>query len=161
MHSKLPGSRRASHHRKHGFTLVEISVSLLLIGIATAVVAPAVRQASSPSEAVVSEVRSVLERARGKAAVHGRAVEVRLDFPTGEYTMIMAGAGEASEYPLERGRLHGIRGFRRDGPSGQHLVLRFSPLGDASAEGMGFESIPGTVTITLDRWTGRVDVYGF
>ena len=101
--------------RRAGYTLTEVIVVLVLLAIATAVVAPSL--VSSGSEAS-SELIRVIGRAREAAVRRGETVHLRID-RSGAW-QVVAGAPPGGEI-LTSGQL-------TDAPA-DRVELVFSPLG--------------------------------
>lgn len=72
-----PSDRR----RQAGFTLLEMLVVLLLLGLATALVAPRLSLGGAALDADTRTLAAALSAARDQAVRTGRVVEVRLDMP--------------------------------------------------------------------------------
>lgn len=107
----LPTNRLAQFRTVSGFTLLEIVVTLVLLGLAAAMVAPAFRRDTSPEV----DVRSLVAGARESAVRRAQTLVLRVDdrgawrlTPIGDTTSI--GTGMLSE-------------------GGQPLALVIGPLG--------------------------------
>lgn len=66
---------------QRGFTLLEMLVVLLLLGLATALVAPRLSLGGAALDADAHTLAAALLHARDQAVRTGRPVEVRLDMP--------------------------------------------------------------------------------
>lgn len=113
----LPTNRLAQFRTVSGFTLLEIVVTLLLLGLAAALVAPNFRRDTSSD----GDIRAVVASARETAVRRAQTLVLRVDdrgawrlTPIGDTTSI--GAGTLSE-------------------GGQALMLRIGPLGACFNEG--------------------------
>lgn len=136
-----------------GFTLIEVVVVLVLLGLVAGVTAPAFRDSASTGAGgqVAREVVSLLERARTTALERGTAVRVVLDPVTGGYTVAADSAGGV--VPVREGRV--------TLPAGVTLVtatLRytasFGATAVAGADTLRIRGTDGETRLTVNRWTG-------
>lgn len=128
-----------SHHNlgsalRRGFTLVEILVVLILMGIMTGLVLPSIitpRESDDPA----SQMRELIRSASAAAVKRGEVVQLSLA-STGEWELV----GIASSPPDEiaSGRLKS---------SGAAMMLLFSPLGTCAAD---LRSGDAAVALSLD-----------
>ena len=126
--------KRHGRLRASGFTLLEIVVTLVLLGLAAALVAPAFRTETSPDEGL----RSILALTR-EAAVRRSQTLVLLVDARGSWRIVASGDSSA----LGAGRLN-------DGT--KDLRIRVNPLGACFNEGtssaIALDAIVCTVTGT-------------
>lgn len=101
--SPLPTNRHAQFRTVSGFTLLEIVVTLVLLGLAAGLVAPMFRRVASPA----SDVRAVVASARETAVRRAQTLVLRVDdrgawrlIPTGDTTSIGAGILSDGGQPL-------------------------------------------------------------
>ncbi|MGH9204866.1 MAG: pilus assembly FimT family protein [Vicinamibacterales bacterium] len=113
----LPTNRHAQFRTVNGFTLLEIVVTLVLLGLAATLVAPVFRRDTSPD----GDVNAIVASARESAVRRAQTLMLRVDdrgawrlTPIGDTTSI--GAGFLSE-------------------NATALTLRISPLGACFNEG--------------------------
>lgn len=138
-----------------GFTLIELMVTLTLMGLALAVAGPALVPPASQTSAVRDLVRA-LESARSEAARTGEQVEVWIDMRSGSYRSVRGGAGAGW---FGRGRPVSFDGSASGFEDGRWRRIVFDPTGRTT--GGSFSVLIGSaepVTISLDRWSGRVHV---
>lgn len=158
-----------------GVTLVEVTVVVLVIGLAAAVATPRLPDFGPDRNDSVERVRSVLTEARRQAARRGRPVEVGIT-SGGRYELRLAPevAGADRE---GRGAVRSSRRSRADDgagrvlatgsfPAGVELVsdprdrresLRFGPRGRASGPDLRVPIGGGrSVSLAVRPWSGRV-----
>lgn len=125
--------------RQAGFTLLEMLVVLLLLGVATALVAPRLTAGGARLDGDTRLLASRLAAARDQAVRQGRAVEISLDTRGLSQGTSLTLAGE-----VERG----ADGVAR---------LRFLPDGSASGADIRLRGPRGGErAIKVDWLTGRV-----
>lgn len=124
---------------RSGFTLVEVLVVLVLMGLAAALVAPAL----FPSrESAPAGVAALVGAARDAAVRRGEVVYLRIG-PSGEWRV--EGAASAAQGDLAGGRLAGF--------SGPPFTLVVSPLGSCAFD---VRSVAAARAIALDPLTCEV-----
>lgn len=143
--------------RPAGFTLLEMMVVLLVLGISLGVAAPSFPRPASNDAAAASEVVLLVERARRAAVARGVPVFMSLNAGNGDYEVYAAadpfpnsGYGNAS-IVLERGRLTGS-----SSGDAVHLIW-MSPLGRAEGGPIRVAGLDGPY-VEIDTWTGRARV---
>ncbi|MDQ3674410.1 MAG: prepilin-type N-terminal cleavage/methylation domain-containing protein [Gemmatimonadota bacterium] len=112
----------SSSPRRRGFTLVEILVVLILMGLMAGLVAPAVIPPRAPEDPTF-RLRELLRSSRNAAVKRGEVVRLSLH-PTGEWEVV--GMASAPPDVIEDGRLEVVTGLR--------MTLLFSPLGTCSPD---------------------------
>lgn len=148
-----------------GFTLVEVVVAVLVIGLAVAVVAPSVPGLSFGDAKEVAPYSSLLETARRTALREGRTVAVRLDLADGRYevlalpTLTTVNADNADPSTvIDTGRLRAAADLRTQ-PQIATPEFRFSAEGRATGPSLRIRSSEGdTWWLSVDPWTGAVRV---
>ena len=137
----------------HGFTLIELAVTLLVLALAAAVLVPGIGRsvASVRARAEISGFAAYLRAAREQAITRGEAQAVRLDPETRSLAITAAGSDAVrstrSFTYLER--------IESDPP--EALAVTFAPLGFST--GATFRILaPGNryYLVTVDPLTGRV-----
>lgn len=136
---------------RRGYTLIEVVVVLLVLALATGVVAPSVGRSADAlrARAGVAGVASFLRAAREQAITRETTYEVRLD-PEGHNLVLQTGAE--------------VRTVKRVSPvlriaavAGQARSIAFYPHGFSSGGQLSIEtSGAGAYIVTVDGLTGRV-----
>jgi general secretion pathway protein H len=132
--------------RQAGFTLLEMLVVLLLLGLATALVAPRLSVGGAALNADTRSLAAALEQARWTAVRSGDPVLLRLDLESPGW---------------DGGRLPGTAVLRVTGDAslmaGGVAAIRFLPDGSASGADIRlFGHRGGERVIRVDWLTGRV-----
>jgi prepilin-type N-terminal cleavage/methylation domain-containing protein len=122
-----------------GFTLIEMLVVLVLLGMAAALAAPALRSLDPPRPAL----SSLIPGARDAAARRGETVYLRIA-KSGEWRM--EGAASSDAGPLASGRVDPFPGLP--------LTIIVSPLGSCAFD---LRSTEAARSIRLDPLTCKVD----
>ena len=135
---------------KRGFTLIELSVTLLLLALAAAVVAPSVVSGVDTLRArtEAAGIATMLRTAREQAVTHNRPYEVRV---RSEDSIVELRAGDA--VPATRRLAAGVR-ITADPPSAR--VITFLPQGSSSGTRLRVELAGRAWMVTVDPLTGRV-----
>lgn len=140
-----------SHESRAGFTLAELLVVILILGLSAAVVAPAMHAGPADSlAAATDDVVRLLESARRSAADRALPVRLTLD-PSGRFRA-EARSGD-STIVLADSTL-ALGGARLD--SERPAVVTFDPLGTATPATLRLRLHSATRTVRIDRWTGAV-----
>jgi prepilin-type N-terminal cleavage/methylation domain-containing protein len=122
-----------------GFTLIEMLVVLVLLGMAAALAAPALRSFDPPRPAL----SSLIPGTRDAAARRGETVYLRIA-KSGEWRM--EGAASSDAGPLASGRVDPFPGLP--------LTIIVSPLGSCAFD---LRSTEAARSIRLDPLTCKVD----
>jgi len=135
---------------KRGFTLIELSVTLLVLALAAAVIAPSMVTGVDALRArtEAAGIATMLRTAREQAITHNRPYEVRVRSEDG---IVELRAGDA--VPATRKLAAGAR-ITADPPSAR--VITFLPQGSSSGTRLRVEVAGRAWTITVDPLTGRV-----
>jgi general secretion pathway protein H len=135
-----------------GFTLMEVVVVLLVLGIAAGAAVPAFRGAGAetPVDASTREVLTLLRSARRLAVDRTTSVTLMLEPATGRYWVSTTASDS-------------LRADSLSLPPGTRLVaaaprvrFAFERDGSASGEPIAVEGEGRRVPILLDRWSGDV-----
>lgn len=137
--------------RSRGFTLVEMAVALVLLGLGLAVVAPSLPRPRTGAETAARQLRGVLAEGRRLAALHGGEARVTLDVRGGAYRLHLRPGGSGADSLVRSGRLEGWTAPRGGERSDSLLVVRVDALGRSGAEGR-------SAGVAVNPWTGRAHV---
>ena len=142
--SPAPRGRR---HDASGFTLVEVSLALMLIAVLAALALPGLVRATGPSALRVSalQIAALLREDRTIAQTTGRLVTA-----TVEPNAIHAGAS-AAEVTLPPGTMAGMLGAGIPG-------VRFFPDGRSSGGAIVLASANSRIAIAVNADTGAIHV---
>jgi len=146
---------RASVPRRHqqGFTLIEVIVVMLVVGLAAAVVVPGVGRGVDAfrARAEVSGFSAFLRYAREQAVTRRVSQEVRV-IPDARLILLTSGGSDRARVSRRIGQ-----GVRIDATAPSGLVVKFLPEGRSSGGAFRIEGPGGRVyTVTVDALTGRV-----
>jgi len=135
---------------KRGFTLIELSVTLLVLALAAAVIAPSMVTGVDALRArtEAAGIATMLRTAREQAITHNRPYEVRVRSEDG---IVELRAGDA--VPATRKLAAGAR-ITADPPSAR--VITFLPQGSSSGTRLRVELAGRAWMVTVDPLTGRV-----
>jgi general secretion pathway protein H len=136
-----------------GFTLIEVAVVLLVLGLATAVVGPGIGRGAEGlrARAEVAGFSAFLRHAREQAIVRRQVLEVRVDPDDRLLTLTAAG----TEAVRAARRLAPGLSVHPDPPSA--ATVRFLPQGVSSGGRFRIEAAGRrSYVITVDPLTGRV-----
>jgi prepilin-type N-terminal cleavage/methylation domain-containing protein len=138
---------------KRGFTLIELAVTLLVLSLASAFVAPAIGRGldNLRTRAEVSGFAGFLRAAREQAVIRGEAQEVRVDPQS--LTLALWGAGGKSARSSRS--FSYLLSIEPDPPTAK--TITFYPQGLSTGGTFHIEA-PGhrQYVVTVDTLTGRV-----
>ncbi len=139
--------------RDGGFTLIEVVVVLVLLGVVAGVTVPAFRDATArgPRAEVTGEVLRLLEGARATALDRATVTRLMLDPRTGSYRIETDSMGH--RVSLREGRLTLPAGVTLEGGPGW-VAARFTATGTAVADSIVVRGSDGATSIGVDTWTG-------
>ena len=137
-----------------GFSLIEVLVVLVLLGIMAAVSVPAFRglQEEDPAVETARELRELLTRVRATAIERGESATLALD-PEGSRFRVTVGSEGAPE-DLAEGRLQREAPLYPT-PGARYLRLRFTPSGAVFGDSIVVAGGPRALVVGADRWTGE------
>lgn len=131
-------------HSQSGFTLLELLVTLAIIGIAMLVATPALPEPAA--ETGVEVVRTTLVKAAATSARLDRPVSVVFDRNAGAIDVRLGDSLEVREpLPDDRATL-------------ESAEIQFLPDGRASGGPVVLRSRGSVVTLTIDPWSSRIFV---
>lgn len=141
-----------------GFTLVELLVVLLILGVVSAVTLPdlaSLRQ--PPARRAAGALADVYRTAREAAAERGVTTTVAVRLDRGAFALYDGPAAPGIE-PVRRGTLL-ERGspVRISGPGGWAFAV-FSPSGPARAPELRFRGEGAPYLLRVDEWTGAITI---
>jgi general secretion pathway protein H len=146
--------------RPRGFTLIELTVVLLIIGISTALVVPAIDSGITSREVrrAARQIASTMLHVRGEALARGRPMAMLIDVP--ENTIETVGGGRWAEL-TERAVIEGVGGGARE-VGDRQFEVRFFPNGSTSGAAVVLSSrvdrTRNRLLVELDPLIGSVRV---
>ena len=147
--------RRAGRPGREAFTIMELVVVFVLIGIISAVVAPALWRAAAPDTAgaITDPVVSLLRFAQRTAADHNQMVSLAIDPATNAYRVQTVGDGvtRASGTLTFPGQAHFLTDAAR-------LSIAFDSRGGADADSLVVGDLQNVAVVRVDPWTGAINV---
>lgn len=144
--------------RRDGFTLAEILVVLVVIGIVSAAVAPALVRGSRPrpAAAAAAQVRDLLADTRRAAVRRGVPVAIEFDTRAGTYHVETDPGDERVAVTIAKGTLSLPNGVVYDPPASRRRFV-FDALGTGWGPKVVLRGEGQVATVEIDRWTGVVD----
>ncbi|MGH7562779.1 MAG: prepilin-type N-terminal cleavage/methylation domain-containing protein [Gemmatimonadales bacterium] len=135
-----------------GFTLVEVVVVLLILGLVAATAMPALPsvRALTPAEEARLQVVALVAHARKSALDRAATATLRINAASLAWRLTIASADSAQ---TEEGKLHLPEGATLADPDGS-ILARFYPDGTADAEPIVAQGGGQTEVVRLNRWTG-------
>jgi len=137
---------------RRGFTLIELIVVMLIIGIAGFVIVPALlRDAPSDTAAVAQPMATVLRAARRVAIDSGQSARLVLDPSSLRYVVQMSSSARTvaeGTVPLPAGATVAADSAR--------ATFQFAPNGTAIGDSIVVSGAAQRVFVAVDRWTGEV-----
>lgn len=143
-------------HQSLGFTLVELLVVLAVLGLAAAVVVPALAtRARADAASVAHALEIAYGEARDEAVDHGVPVRVAVELGTGRYLVLAAAPG--APVPARGGAVALGAGVRLTGGDGAWAVTTFDPFGRARGDRVHIADRERAYDLSADAWTAAVD----
>ncbi|HEX6367416.1 MAG TPA: GspH/FimT family pseudopilin [Longimicrobium sp.] len=153
-----PSRTRPDAVRRAGFTLVEMLVVLMMIGVAGMTVVPALRRpderGASPS---ADALAAAIARARLAAVTRAVPVSVEVDLAAGVWSAVAHPADRPAD-TTDAGALPLSSDTRLAGGDGRVARVAFDGLGRARADRLAVSDGGGTQEIIVDAWTGAAAV---
>ena len=140
---------------RHGFTLWEMGLVLIIMGIASLIAIPAFTRLGAPDDDAAegpAELLQLLRASRKAAITHGVTVTLLVDPASGRYRVDSSGAagtGPLAADTLALGRAHA---FDTDLP---RLRYVFRPTGAAQGDTVRVRGRDGTLLVAVDAWSGE------
>ncbi len=140
---------------RHGFTLAEVVVVLALLGVMAAVAVPAFTRLDAADDATraAGDVVRVLRAARRTALERAVTTTVVVD-PTGDHYWTSLGDSAGDR---DSGTFAFPPGVALLGPEPRAQFV-FQPTGSATADSLVVRGPEHTALVTVDRWTGDVEI---
>lgn len=137
-----------------GFSLIELLVVLVLLGITAAVSVPAFRalQEEDPALETARELRELLARVRATAIERGQTATLALDPGGGRFRVTVG--GEAAPEDVAEGRLL-LEAPLYPTPGARYVRLRFTPSGLVFGDSIVVTGGARAIVVGADRWTGE------
>lgn len=141
-----------------GFTLIELIVVLMILGVVASVVAPALRgvDRTAPRDAAES-LAAALAKAGGLAVRSSGRVLLHLELSSGAYTIVGQSMRSGRDTAIA-GMLRVSGGARLSGGQDGWATLTFDALGRASGRPIVLERGEDRWAVAVDPWTAVVDV---
>lgn len=167
VHARALHVCRTVSPRQYGLTLIELLVTLSILALVAAVVAPALARRAPADDLTraAAEVRAVLTHARQTALANGATVTLMIDPVNARYWIEPADAStEQTSDASSRLRARATDASPPDSialPPGVQIVATaprvqyvFSPTGPAFGEPVTLVHEGRSVRVALDPWTG-------
>ncbi len=142
---------------RSGFTLIEMSVCLVIMAIAAAVVAPAIaRLGAGKPESGADKLVSLLKGARNFAIERNYTVTVRIDPITSHFrvdTVGTNGLGILADSTLDLGASESLE------TNLDRLQYTFRATGAVLGDSVIVRGIGASSLITVDPWTGEAKLF--
>ena len=142
-------------HSCPGFTLIELVVTLVIIGMLAAVAVPALRARSGSATGAAKELASLYDKAREIAITRTRDVLVETDLVSGSYRVLTEPPRGGTADTLRTGRLAlPARGRVTSRSARDRARMHFDPLGRAHGDDVLIMDGNDRVEVVANPWTG-------
>jgi type II secretion system protein H len=143
-----------------GFTLVELLVALVIIGMIAGVAVPTLRGRGGSTTEAAKELASIYETAREIAITRGRATLAEVDLARGSYRVLTEHQPGRPTDTLRRGTLAlpGNASLSSRSARGGLARMSFDPLGRAHGDDVVLADGKSRHQVVTDPWTGDARV---
>lgn len=139
-------------HSRRGFTLLEMTITLAVMAVASMLVVPAlVDLGQTPPRRTAEGLLSLLKAAHDLAVDSNTTVNVVLDPVSGRYRVDSTGmftAGVVAEGQLDSGALETMS------TTMDRISYRFGPTGASFGDTVRIRGIDSSVVVWVDPWNG-------
>jgi prepilin-type N-terminal cleavage/methylation domain-containing protein len=145
--------------RRGGFTIIELVVVLVLIGIIGSVVVPAMVQSGTfdTARTVAAPLVQVLRSAQKTAADKNVPVTVTIDPATGDYQIDGVREDTLAADVSSRGTIQ-FMDRTRFVTALDRLQVTFDPAGRNMSDSLVVENSDHAAVVNVNPWTGAIDV---
>ena len=143
-----------------GFTLVELLVALVIIGMIATVAVPALRARGGSTTDAAKELASIYETTREIAITRRRGAVAEIDLARGSYRVLTEHEAGRPSDTLRRGTLAlpGDARVSSRSARGGRARMNFDPLGRAHGDDVVLVDGKGRYQVVADPWTGSARV---
>lgn len=138
-----------------GFSLVEMLIVLVILGVAAGAVAPAIRdlRAADPLQAATSEATTLLARTRRTALERAVPMRLSIDARTHRYSVRALAYGAVPD-SITSDSLPLDASVSLDGRD-RRIVIMFAPTGEARGDTVVLRWRGRVAAVSADQWTGE------
>ena len=147
--------KRDKRHRLAGFTLIELTVVLAIIGLAATVVAPAFRRLTRDARTTTDALTAVYAGASRAAHVRRVPVTVAIETATGQFATLTDPAPGTPRDTIESGTLALAADTRLTGGRDGWVLVAFDSHGGARGPAIGINQEHGSYEVQVDPWTAE------
>lgn len=143
---------------RRGFTLIEVMVALVLLGLMASVVGPELaRFVAGGADRTVRDLLAAAELARDRAVTSGEPVTLAVEVRSGDWLLYSGATPRAGALPIAEGTIRLPDGVALAAPgSAPWAFLRFDPVGGARADRLVVSDRGGRREIFTHPWTASL-----